>query len=108
MIIQPPMKRHEIEQRIAKRLVRDILAAGCMINVHDGIETVAVCSRDFDHIVSAMFLADIGDTLTVWDMRYQRLGTIDLIYGSGRDVIYEHTDVPLINTLVALARAEVR
>jgi hypothetical protein len=62
---------------------------------------------DKDHIVSTMFLADIGDTLTVWDMRYQGLGTIDLIYGSGRDVIHGHTDMPLISTLVVLARAEV-
>lgn len=87
------MNTQQIEKRVCDRLVRDILAAGCVISVHDGGCFVVKRSDHRDHIVDAMRSTD-EDTLVIYNAAGERLGSVLLVYGNGCDVIsdYSYTD----------------
>lgn len=93
------MKTHEIEQKIAKQIITDAIAAGYLISVDDGGEVVIKRSRNKAEIVAAMFSTD-SDTLTIRKADGTRVGAIFLVYGNGADVISDYTDNSEIQRLL--------
>lgn len=88
-----------VEQQIAGQLLRDALAAGYAISVHDGEEIAIRRSRDAAAIKEAMATTD-EDVLVLF-RDGQRIGSIWLVYGNGSDLIADHTATPAITEIVA-------
>lgn len=92
------------EQRIASKLITDVLAAGHSISVHDGEAFALEHSRDASAIKQAMASSD-HDTLVVRDTDGQQLGWVLLIYGNGEDLVSDHRDTDAMRALLAGAEA---
>lgn len=97
-------RRIEAEQRIAKKVVTDALAAGYLIDVDDGGDVVLRQSKDEAAIVAAMFSTD-ADVLTVRESDGRRVGSIYFLYGNGSEVLSDYTDKPAIAAVIAGAEA---
>jgi hypothetical protein len=82
-------RRLKIEEKIVKRVIRDMLAAGFKISVHDGEEIVLQPSTDAEVIAAAMFSTDDDRLIcTKDDVR----GFVQFIYGNdGVDVINDYS-----------------
>jgi len=88
-----------VERRIAARLVDDALEGGYEVTVFDGECTALSRSREREDILGAMFSTE-SDRL-VFRKDGKRRGTVDLVYGNGRDVLSDWSDNQEINGLVA-------
>ena len=82
------------EARVARKLVKALLARELSVSVYDGEEWTVKKSRSYRAIVDA--LATTGeDMLRVYAPTADRLGSFVLIYGndpSGEELIADHTD----------------
>lgn len=84
--------RQQVERRIARRVIRDCLAAGYTISVNDGGETTLKCSRTPRRIVAAMMTTDEDYLLIHRRGEKQAFGWVRFIYGNdGPDVINDYT-----------------
>jgi hypothetical protein len=84
-------QRIRLEGMVAKRCVRDMLAAGYSIDVNDGEETTICKSKHASQILDAMFTSD-EDYLIIHDSDGNRLGWVYFVYGNeGWDVISDYT-----------------
>lgn len=87
------MKTQEIEARIMRRVIRDALAAGYSLGVHDGEETTISCSKDAKAIFAALRTTDDDHMLFY---KYGKPGPVQVgfvrfVYGNGPDVICDYT-----------------
>lgn len=87
------------ERRLAEALVDSALAKGYAVSVFDGMETTLRRSSDRAAILEAMASTD-ADTLRFHDAAKGYLGWVRLIWGNGRDLFADWTDLPLVNELV--------
>lgn len=94
------MTTQDIESKIIRRLIRDILAAGCAISVYDGEEYTVTRSRDAAVIIGACATTD-ETTLTIGNDAGVRIGSIWLVHGNGPDVISDYTDSAAIHAMQA-------
>lgn len=96
----------ELELRIAYLVVREALAANCLVSVFDGEEYPLKRSSDAVEIMRALCSTD-EDTLLLRDANGARLGSVLLIWGNGQDVIsdYSYTPATCANVELILAKA---
>lgn len=81
--------RIRCEERIAKRIIRDMLKAGYSISVNDGEETTLLKSKNLKAIIEAMFTTD-EDYLLITKQGFK--GWVRFIYGNdGWDVVNDYT-----------------
>lgn len=80
--------RNEVERQIIVALVESLLAAGYLVGVNDGEETVLEPCSDAERIFSVMSTTDEDYLLT---RQGEKNGWIRLIYGNGTDVISDYT-----------------
>jgi hypothetical protein len=96
------------ERTVARKLVRAALAAGCAIDVNDGMEWTVKRATMWTTVSSA--LATTGeDTLRLRDANDDYAGSFSLIWGNaddGSELIADHTDNALCNRLWAQAMGE--
>ena len=79
--------RMRLEQKIVRRVAKDLLAAGFQISVSDGEEEVVTKSSDFDAILAACFSTDQD----IFFMKSGEMVTfVQFIYGNGADVISDY------------------
>jgi hypothetical protein len=84
------MNVQEAERKIARKIIKDAVAADLSIDVFDGDEFALEKSTDAEAIIGAMFSTD-DDRLYFWKDGKQ-VGMVWLIYGnSGHDVISDYT-----------------
>lgn len=98
--------RQAIERRIVSRIVRDAIAAGYLVSVHDGMETTVRRSQEHKRIMVATATVD-EETLFIYEVTGKCIGRVFLVYGnSGWDVVCDYS-VSLEHILVgATALAE--
>lgn len=94
------------EQRIASKLVSDILAAGYVISVFDGEGFALKRSAKAAEIKEAMCSSEF-DSLVIRKADGEKVGSISLIYGNGCDLIsdYAGQDHDLLEGLCKGAQA---
>lgn len=81
--------RIEVEMTVARRVIKDLLAAGYVISVHDSEEVTLKRSMDAEAILKAMFTTD-EDTLLAYKDG-EKNSFVQFIYGnSGWDVISDY------------------
>jgi hypothetical protein len=98
-------KRIAIEQRIARRIIKDALASGYRISVHDGEEYALSRSDHGPTIFAAMFSTD-DDRLYFSTAEGKRIGWVWLVYGNdGTDVICDCSVNKETNEILAGASA---
>ena len=81
------------EARIARKLIKAILARGLTVTVFDGEETTLARSKDSSAILAAMGTTDC-DTLTARNDSGERVACFMLIYGNaedGSELIADHS-----------------
>lgn len=85
----------EIDRLVATRVVVDLLAAGYLISVNDGEETILVASNDEAAILEAM-----GTTDEEWLTAHKdgRNACVFIVYGNGCDCISD-CSVSLVHVL---------
>jgi hypothetical protein len=111
MNVDPQVKaRQNLERRIAKAFIADMLAAGLIISVCDGEAFPLKNSSDPKAIIGAMFSTD-EDVLHVKDPTSNKnLGWAQFIYGNGGyDVIADYTvnlEPYMIKTNAAIEKSE--
>lgn len=97
-------KRMDIERKVYSRIVKDALADGLTVSVHDGEEYALEGSSSYKAIMDAGFSTD-ADAL-VFFRDGKRLGFVSLVYGnSGWDVISDYTATDEMETLLKGADA---
>lgn len=86
-------QRQDIERKIVRRVIADALAAGFVLSVNDGEETVLKRSNDATAIEAAMFSTDEDFLHFVKDGKF--VGEVHFVYGNtGWDVINDnHTSL---------------
>lgn len=95
---------NDVEKKIARKLVKIILAKGYEICVHEGEDWAIRKSAEVNKIMAA--LASTGeDTIIVRTVDGRRLGSIMLIWGNGEDLISDNTDNEDMNAIVAAVTA---
>jgi hypothetical protein len=81
------------EAKIARRLVKSILARGLTVSVYDGEETTLARSKDRAAILAAMGTTGC-DTLTARNDSGARVASFMLVYGNaedGSELIADHS-----------------
>lgn len=82
------------ERRIVRAIVKDAIADGCVVSVHDGEEWMIKRSSKITHVMGAIMATD-SDNLKIRDAATgEHVGTVAFIYGNGSDgaaVIADHT-----------------
>jgi hypothetical protein len=89
------------EARAARRLVNNILAAGCAVSVNDGEEWTVTRSTDRDTILAALCTTEM-DILGIY-RDGASVGRISLIYGNdhdGSELVADHTASPEIEAML--------
>jgi hypothetical protein len=79
-----------IEEKIATRIIDAALAKGWSISVYEGEGWAIKRSTDKKAILMEMASTDM-DVLVFRDAAGNKLGTMDLIYGNGEDLVSDHT-----------------
>ena len=96
------------ERAVARRLVRAALAAGCAIDVNDGMEWTVKRATMWTPVSTA--LATTGeDVLRLIDAKGDYAGSFYLYWGNaddGSELIQDHTDNALCNRLWAQAMGD--
>jgi hypothetical protein len=83
--------RQTIERQIARRIVRDALAAGYSVDVHDGEEITLKRSRSLKAIMGALMTTD-DDRLLFNREGENPFGWVYLVYGNdGWDVVNDYS-----------------
>lgn len=85
-------KRQRMERAIARRIVRDALAAGYRLNVDNGGDTdeLPAPSASFKEVTGAMFATDDEYLRLYKDGK--RVGSVYLVYGNdGYDAICDYS-----------------
>ena len=81
------------EARIARKLVKALLARGLTVSVYDGEETTLARSNDRTTILAAMGTTG-SDTLTARNVSGARVASFMLVYGNaedGSELIADHS-----------------
>lgn len=82
------------ERRIVRAIVKDAIADGCVVSVHDGEEWMIKRSDKITHVMGAI-MATGSDNLKIRDAATgDYVGTVAFIYGNGSngaDVIADYT-----------------
>ena len=88
------MKIEEMEARIMRRVIKDALAAGFLLSVHDGEETTVALSQNADEIFRALRTTDddrlhfFTKTAGTLEKAGEFFGHVHFVYGNdGYDVI---------------------
>lgn len=92
------------EAKVARRLIRALLAEGATISLYDGEEWVVRKTTGEKKILAGM--ASTGTDTIVAHRDETRLAAFSLIYGNaedGSEVIADYTDNPFADRLCALA-----
>jgi len=98
-------QRQNIERRIVRQILKDALAAGYRVSVHDGEDWVVSKSTHGPSIFAAMFSVD-EETLVFRDASNATVGQVWLVYGNdGYDVVCDYTANEKTETLLAGALA---
>jgi hypothetical protein len=84
-------QRVRLEQRLARRLVKRLLAAGLALSIYDGEEWALTRSRDLDAIWGALGETD-SDLIRAYDSQGEHVGFVTLIWGNGEDLLSDWTD----------------
>jgi hypothetical protein len=96
------------ERAVARKLVRAAIAAGCEIDVNDGEEWTVKRATMWTPVARA--LATTGeDTLRLIDANGNYAGSFYLVWGNaddGSELIADHTDSDICNSLWAQAMGE--
>lgn len=99
MTTNEPLKYASEEERaITRKLVGDLLAAGCDLSVYDGEEWVLRRSADEQAVLEALNSTD-HDGIAVY-LDDERLGDIVLIWGNGADLISNYSDSEELEELI--------
>lgn len=88
----------EIEMRIARKCVREFRKRGFNLGVWDGEETTVKDHDGEDAIMKALRTTDM-DRLLIY-AEGQRIGSVLLVWGNGRDVISDWVDRPCITNVM--------
>jgi hypothetical protein len=102
-------QRQSIEKQIARKIIKDALAAGYRVSVHDGEDYAVVRSKKGAEIFAALCTTDDDRLFFSTEHEGRRAGWVWLVYGNdGYDVICDYTATPEIERLLAggLALAE--
>lgn len=92
-------------QQIARKLLTDIVAAGCMFSINDGGAWVVRRSVDVEAGLAAMFTSD-EDVIAVRRLDGARAGQFDLIHGNEPwELIADYTDTAEMRAIIAGANA---
>jgi hypothetical protein len=91
------MTKNEI--RIANRLIKDALARGYMISVHDGEEWALKKSTNVFEVMNALASTDC-DNVRFRDASGVYVGTVALIWGNDVDLISDWTVSPAMEALM--------
>jgi len=94
-------KRIATEKRIVRQIIKDALAAGYKISVHDGEEWVVSGSTKGAEVFAAMFATD-EETL-LFRSTASKVGHVNLVYGNGNgtEVICDYSDNEKTNAILA-------
>lgn len=85
-------QRIKLEGRVARKIVRALLAAGYSITVFDGEEETVIRCRQFASIINAMNTTDQDYLLVYKAGSEKRHGWVRFIYGNdGWDVVNDYT-----------------
>lgn len=85
------MDRQSIERSICRRIVKDAIAAGLRVSVHDGEEYVICRSKSVDKVM-ALLMATDEERLFFSAEDGKRMGWVYLVYGNdGWDVVNDYT-----------------
>lgn len=88
-------------QRIARKLLGDIVTAGHTFSINDGGAWVVRRSVDVEAGIVAMFSSD-EDIIHVRDREENYLGMFHLIHGNEPwEMIADYTDTPRMNAIIA-------
>lgn len=82
-----------IENIIIKQFVKDVISAGFVVTVFNGIENTVSAKNDADTVMGALRDTD-QETLyihTKCGPKAKFVGWVDLVYGNGHDVIGDWT-----------------
>jgi hypothetical protein len=83
--------RQRIERRIARRTIKEAIAAGYKLGVHNGEELVIRDSTNVPKILAEMFTTD-EEHLFFYNAEGKRVGWVFFVYGNdGWDVICDYT-----------------
>ena len=95
----------EIEQKIVSTMISFAIDKGYLVSVHDGEEWCLKRSIDADKILLDAMSVDESSLLFRDSKTGRNTGTIYLVFGNGREVVCDHTDVPEIEEIVNSARS---
>lgn len=87
--VAPIEHASDVEKMIVGKLVMDVLNAGYLITVNDGVENVLVRSDDPAAIFKALASTD-ADTLHLTSHPNKRRTFVDLVWGNDVDVISDY------------------
>lgn len=96
------------EARVARKLVKALLARDLSVSVNDGEEWTVRKSRTYRTIVDALCTTGI-DYLRAYAPTGDCLGGFDLVWGNcptGEELISDYTDNEFCNRLYAIATGE--
>jgi hypothetical protein len=80
----------QVEKKIVRKVIKDALAAGYALTVHNGGDTVLEPSTNASEILETMFATD--DEYLVYYKEGKRVGWVYFVYGNdGWDVVCDHT-----------------
>lgn len=97
----PASRTHtEIELPIARHLIRNILAEGFEIALHDSVEIAVPRTRNYDALNEGLASTDYDNLIIYMSGAPKRIGTITLIWGNGCDILHDHTDNEELGKLV--------
>lgn len=96
------------EARVARRLVRAMLARELSVSVNDGEEWTVTRSRSYRTIVDALCTTG-EDAIRAYAPTGDSMGTFWLIYGNaedGSELISDHTDNAICDQMARIAYKE--
>lgn len=92
-------------QQIARKLLTDIVDAGCMFSIYDGGEWVVRRSVDVEAGLAAMFTSD-EDVISVRRLTGEQVGQFDLLHGNEPwELIADYSDTAEMRAIIAGADA---
>ena len=86
------------ERRLAKALVKQVLGTACQISISDGEDIILNPTTNSRAILNAMYTTG-RDVLVLFDDQGRKVGWFELVYGNGHEVIADHADNDLCNTV---------
>lgn len=88
----PTCARIRLEEKVAGKVVRALLAAGYFVSVHDGEAFTLSKSRDAKALIAALFTSDDDRLFVRTAPGEAHFGWVWLVYGnSGWDLVSDYT-----------------